>query len=169
MTTAETQASRLLMASLGEVKIAKGRSGDVLACLGLGSCVAVCLHDARALVGGIAHVVLPADNGRRKAPPATFADTGLPYLLDAVEREGAVASRLTAKIVGGARIVNLAAFNDVFEVGARNIQAVQKMLDTMHIPIVAVEVGGTKGRSVRFYVASGLVVVSTAAGIVREM
>ena len=40
--------------------LAVGERGDVLVTVGLGSCVAILLHDADAGVGGLAHVLLPA-------------------------------------------------------------------------------------------------------------
>jgi chemotaxis protein CheD len=37
-----------------------GANDDVLVTIGLGSCVAIMLHDATAKVGGLAHVLLPS-------------------------------------------------------------------------------------------------------------
>ncbi len=49
------------------------RAGDVLVTLGLGSCVAVALHDAQAGVGGLAHVMLPSLSlSRASSNPGRF-------------------------------------------------------------------------------------------------
>ena len=47
-----------IMVGLGEVKISEDPE-SVLACVGLGSCVAISAFDPVAKVGGMAHVVLP--------------------------------------------------------------------------------------------------------------
>jgi len=55
-----------------------GANADVLVTIGLGSCVAVLLHDATAKVGGLAHVLLPSqalsrqDDNQAKFPRPRF-------------------------------------------------------------------------------------------------
>ena len=53
----------MIMVGLGEVKASKDPDA-VLACLGLGSCIAVAVYDPKAKVGGMAHVVLPKSRGK---------------------------------------------------------------------------------------------------------
>jgi Chemotaxis protein; stimulates methylation of MCP proteins len=58
------------------VRVADFRAGantDVLMTIGLGSCVAVVLHDATARVGGLAHVLLPSQalSGRTTTRPSS--------------------------------------------------------------------------------------------------
>ena len=52
-----------IMVGLGDVKISDDPE-SVLACLGLGSCVAVSVFDPVAKIWGMAHVVLPASQER---------------------------------------------------------------------------------------------------------
>ena len=65
------------------VRVAEARTGgagDVLVTLGLGSCVAIVLHDAAARVGGLAHVLLPsATLSRDRDNPARFPETAVPW------------------------------------------------------------------------------------------
>ena len=65
--------------SVGMGQIAAGRDAARLGAV-LGSCVAVALHGPRHKTGAMAHVVLPASNGR-DATPGKFADTAVPALL----------------------------------------------------------------------------------------
>ena len=58
-----TKQAMTLMVGLGEVKTSEDPA-EVLTCLGLGSCVAVCLHDPVAKVAGMAHIVLPDSEGK---------------------------------------------------------------------------------------------------------
>ena len=135
-------------------------TGDVLVSLGLGSCIGLALLDRKAEVAGLAHVVLPAAEGRDGAP-GKFADTAVPALLDAVVALGAHRTRVQAVMVGGASMFSLGGAG--LEVGPRNEAAVREQLATLRIPVAAADTGGAKGRTVRVRVESG-VVTSKAAG-----
>jgi chemotaxis protein CheD len=147
------------MVRMGEYAFS-GSAGDVLVSLGLGSCIALALLDRRAAVAGLAHVVLPAAEGREGAP-GKFADTAVPALLDAVVGLGARRTRLDAVLVGGASMFSFGGTG--LDVGQRNDAAVREELARLRIPIAACETGGAKGRTVRVDVATGLV-TSKAAG-----
>ena len=62
-----------------------GRVGDRSAmsscAIGLGSCIGLALVDRQAGVAGLAHVVLPESQRRRRAGRAKFADLAVPELL----------------------------------------------------------------------------------------
>jgi chemotaxis protein CheD len=134
--------------------------GDTLVSLGLGSCIGLALIDRRATVAGLAHVVLPAAEGRDGAP-GKFADTAVPALLDAVLALGARQMRLEAVLVGGASMFSFG--GNGLEVGQRNDAAVRAALAQLRIPVLAAETGGSKGRTVRVSVEAGIV-TSKAAG-----
>ena len=71
----------------------------------LGSCVAVCLWDPVAGIGGMIHVLLPDSTinpVRAAAQPAAFADTGIPLLFRAAYERGVKKSRCRVHLVGGA-------------------------------------------------------------------
>lgn len=128
------------------------RKDTVLAINGLGSCVAVALHDPVAGCGCLCHVVLPSsDIGRPGDPPSKFADTCLDWALGELARQGARAPRLRAKIAGGANLF-AARF---LAIGERNVQAVKAALARAGIPLLASDVGGTSGRTVLFHLADG--------------
>ena len=147
------------MVRMGEYAFS-ATAGDMLVSLGLGSCIGLALLDRRATVAGLAHVVLPAAEGRDGAP-GKFADTAVPALLEAVLGLGARRMRLEAVLVGGASM--FAVSTTSLEVGIRNEAAVRDQLAAMRIPVLAAETGGSKGRTVRVNVESGLV-TSKAAG-----
>jgi len=61
--------------------LAVGQGDDVLVTLGLGSCVAIMLHDPEGRVGGLAHVLLPSRALTRHADrPAKFPQVAVPAL-----------------------------------------------------------------------------------------
>jgi chemotaxis protein CheD len=135
---------------------------DELACIGLGSCIALALLDRRGGVAGLAHVMLPAAPAP-DAPAAKFADLAVGALVDAVVEAGAMKHRLEAILVGGAQMFSFgsAAGRDI---GSRNEAAVREQLAAARIPVVAAETGGSSGRSMRVHVGAGHVTCRQAAG-----
>ncbi|MDH4349035.1 MAG: chemotaxis protein CheD, partial [Gemmatimonadota bacterium] len=74
------------------------RPGSVLVTLGLGSCVAVVLHDAETGTGGLAHVLLPSLSlSRASGNPGRFPQTAIPLLAQGMGALGADVRRLTAR------------------------------------------------------------------------
>lgn len=163
--------------NLGEVKF--GREDDVLVCFGLGSCVGVVMYDPDIGLAGMAHVVLPKNNRKQSAivsesvigshspaeveAPAKYADTGIAFLLESLLNMGAKKTRLRVKLAGGASVLAVPIFNNAggLEIGQRNVIAIEEILDDLKIPIIAKDVGGNKGRTMRFYTEDGRVEVST--------
>lgn len=135
-----------------------------LVTLGLGSCVAIVLHDPIARLGGLAHALLPdPSTARETSNPAKFAETAVPALVAELERHGAERGRLRAKLVGGAAMfANLLQTNGL-NMGERNVQAARAALAALAIPVVAEDVGGDYGRSVRFAPRDGRVRVRSVA------
>jgi chemotaxis protein CheD len=146
------------MVRMGEYAFS-ATAGDMLVSLGLGSCIGLALLDRRAAVAGLAHVVLPAAEGR-DGSPGKFADTAVPVLLDAVIALGARRMRLEAVLVGGASMFSFGGSG--LEVGQRNDAAVREELAKLRIPVRAADTGGSKGRTVRVTVATGLVTAKAA-------
>lgn len=132
---------------LGQLAVDHGEA--VLATLGLGSCVAVLLHDAEAGIGGIVHVVLPTSSlSRDRSNPARFAETAVPALVAEMERSGAQRDRLRARLVGGASMFASLVPQGAVHMGHRNVLACRAALRTAEIHITAEAVGGEAGRSV---------------------
>jgi chemotaxis protein CheD len=149
---------------MGEISVRMGElavSADpatVLVAIGLGSCIGLALVDDGWRVAGLAHIMLPGPGEPDRRPPATFADTGVPALVDAVKQLGALG--LSAAIVGGAQMFGAAGTGT--QVGARNEQAVRAALRAANIPIVAAQTGGGSGRTIRVYTADMCVTARVA-------
>ncbi len=121
----------------------------------LGSCIGVALYDARAGIGGMAHVILP-DSREGTGERGKFADTAIDDLLNQLVSAGANRSRVCAKIAGGARMFGKQTENSL---GDRNATAVRDRLSHHKIPLLAEECGGEKGRKITLDVQSGAVEV----------
>ena len=145
---------------------AVGGPGDVLVTLGLGSCVAIVLHDRQARVGGLAHVLLPEPAlARDRHNTAKFAATAVPMLMEELEALGARARRLEARLAGGASMFASLMVPGSLNMGERNVRASREALRRAGIPILGEAVGGDYGRSVRFSVGEGRTVVSSVGKV----
>jgi chemotaxis protein CheD len=152
---------------MGEIESA--RPPRLLAAIGLGSCIAVVLHDPEARVGGIAHVVLPARGaGCQRGGEGRYAVSAIPALVDGVAHAGASRSRLIARLAGGARMFNgLGA--GLIDLGERNLLAVREALARVGIPIVGEWVGGDFGRSLFYDPGSGEVRITSVGHGTRRL
>jgi chemotaxis protein CheD len=138
--------------------VAKGRGR--LVTIGLGSCVAITIHDPLTRIGGLAHVLLPDPIGATAAEhPAKFATTAVPLLLDEMRALGAKGPFI-AKLAGGASLFGtlLSAGGSM---GDRNIAAARAALERARIDVKAEDVGGGTGRTVVLDVANGELTVKS--------
>lgn len=124
--------------------------------LGLGSCVGIALRDPVTKVGGLAHIMLPDSTAIRNSGQniAKFADTGIDELIRQMEKLGAKKSRLVAKIAGGAAMF-MTSRSDAIQIGLRNVEATEKKLQELNIPILAQDTGADYGRTVTFFPETG--------------
>ncbi len=124
----------------------------------LGSCIAACLWDARANVGGMNHFMLPdgdtSDGGGR------YGSYAMELLINEMLKAGARRESIQAKIFGGGQVMHsFTAMN----VGERNTQFVIDYLQTERIPIVSKDVLDIYPRKVCFFPASGKALVKRLA------
>jgi chemotaxis protein CheD len=131
----------------------------------VGSCVAVTLYAPRLRLGMLGHIVLPQSRGGADHP-AKYADTAIPHMLSALQREGVAPSELTAKLAGGACMFGDARFS---RVGQSNVQAAIRALESAGIGIVGHDAGGNTGRRVCFDLATGAVTVASVGQLARTI
>jgi chemotaxis protein CheD len=149
-----------LMVRVADLRAAA--AGTILVTVGLGSCVAIALHDAEARVGGLAHVLLPSPAlSRTQDNPGKFPQTALPRLLDLMVELGAVRRRITARIAGGASMFGSISPAGAIQMGERNVVACRQVLEQLAIPLLGEAVGGDYGRTVRLDAATGRLDVSS--------
>jgi chemotaxis protein CheD len=131
----------------------------------LGSCLGIALYDRVRRVGGLAHVVLPHSRGKTELP-AKFVDTAVPALVREMEQLSGGNLKLTAKIAGGA---NMFTTSDANTIGKQNIEATERLLGDLRIPIVARHVGGEKGRRMRLETSTGRVFIDIVGSETIEL
>lgn len=157
-----------IMVGLGDVMVSKDPD-TVLACLGIGSCVAVSVYDPVTKVGGMAHVVLPKSHGRTGEESARYADIAVPLLFKKLRDSGAIQSRLLINLAGGAQMSLALGMGKAFKIGEDNVAAVHAALGALGLKPRAAEIGGNKGRTVRLYIDSGKATVASAGEESREL
>jgi chemotaxis protein CheD len=120
----------------------------------LGSCVSICLFDLSCGIGGLNHFMLPNDS-------PTVSPRYLPHAMDLLLRQlaafGARRSRLEAKLFGGASVLKGGANGS--DLGLRNVEAARARLVHDQIPIVAEDVGGSRGRKLHFLTSDGTALI----------
>jgi chemotaxis protein CheD len=120
----------------------------------LGSCVSVCLREQGSKIGGLNHFLLPGQHSGDTSS-TRYAPGAIDELISLVESLGARRSRLRAKLFGGANVLH--AFQDgVRHIGAANVETARALLAKVHIPIIAEDVGGTRGRKLVFHSHDGI-------------
>jgi chemotaxis protein CheD len=68
---------------------------------------------------------------------------------------GAVKSRITAKIAGGAKMFEILGNNSLGNIGLRNAESVKQVLKSEGIPIINEDVGGNYARTLLFDCSNG--------------
>ena len=137
----------------------------------LGSCVGVVLYDRNSKLGGLSHIVLPAARGTVDHP-GKYADTAIPGMIAEFERRlgPRTRMRLTAKLAGGASMFQVDTPADsTLNIGRRNQEAIEAILDALRIPVLARDLGGTTGRRLTLDTVSGIVAIKVPGGADYEI
>lgn len=118
----------------------------------LGTCVAVCLFDATAAVGGLNHYLLPYGAGAL-ASGTRYGNVAMEQLLKGVLALGAQRERLCAKVFGG--MVPARPAPNQIDLGSSNVTFALDWLAQQSIPVLTRDVGGTHGRKLLFHPQNG--------------
>ncbi|MED5621151.1 chemoreceptor glutamine deamidase CheD [Ideonella sp. BN130291] len=125
---------------------------DMLVMTTLGSCIAACLWDRQARVGGMNHFMLPegaGDSGR-------YGSYAMELLINEMMKRGASRQTMEAKVFGGGAVIS--GMNTI-NVGERNTAFVLDYLKLERIPIMSKDVLDIYPRKVCFLPASGKAMV----------
>lgn len=148
---------------INQGEFAVGSDPDFVISTLLGSCVAVCLWDGKAGLGGMNHILLPRETGGA-ASGASFGVNAMELLINAIIKIGGDRNALTAKVFGGARMVQ-----GLSDIGNSNQQFVAEFLAAERIPCLSESTGGDLGRRVKFWPHSGKVRQRFMEAVVQEV
>lgn len=116
----------------------------------LGSCVAACLWDPVAFIGGMNHFLLPYAGAGADSISSRYGINAMEMLINNLLKLGADRKRLRAKLFGGATMSS-----NLADIGGLNARFAQSFLSTEGIPCDAASLGGTAARRVTFHPTSG--------------
>jgi chemotaxis protein CheD len=129
---------------------------DMLILTTLGSCIAACLWDRNARIGGMNHFMLPegaGDSGR-------YGSYAMELLINEMMKRGASRGNMEAKVFGGGQVIS---GMNTMNVGERNTAFVMDYLKTERIPVLSKDVLDVYPRKVCFLPASGKAMVKRLA------
>jgi chemotaxis protein CheD len=134
----------------------------------LGSCVAACLWDPRAGVGGMNHFLLPFGSTAALGGSLRYGANSMETLINGLIGQGANRRNLQAKLFGGATMsANLGG------IGSDNARFAVDYLKNEDIPCVAADLGNIYARRVLFRPTTGqarmMTVRSTDVGLAADL
>lgn len=117
----------------------------------LGSCVAACIRDPVAGVGGLNHFLLPGnENGARSTEVERYGVHLMELLVNGLMKMGARRDRLEAKLFGGAKMMER-----LSDIGKLNASFAEDFLKHEGIRLAGGSLGGEQGRRIQFWPVSG--------------
>jgi len=145
---------------IGECKLSQDPQ-VILTVSNLGSCLGIAAFDPIRKSGGIVHCLLPSssiDSEEAHQGPATYVDTGFSLLLMGLVKAGASIPDLLISVAGGARINSTLRR---FQMGQRNLIALNKELQEKNIALHSHNIGGDSPCSMYLSIESGQVRIKT--------
>lgn len=120
----------------------------------VGSCVAVCLFDPLARIGGMNHILLPgrADMTNFDAP-ARYGIHAMELLINKMMKGGADRNRIIAKIFGGAHLLPAISYHN--GVGRKNVEFVTEFLQNESVRVLTQDTNGHESRRIYFHTDTG--------------
>jgi len=115
----------------------------------LGSCIAACLYDPEARIGGMNHFMLPEGIDPKNPNSTRYGVHAMELLISDLMKLGAARSRFRAKIFGGGHVLKIR--ESAKGVPQRNIEFVRRFLEGEQIPVVKEDLGGYQPRRVLFH------------------
>ena len=132
---------------------------DVLIMTTLGSCIAACLWDRNARIGGMNHFMLPEGTGNG-LDSGRYGSFAMELLINELMKQGARRETMQAKVFGGGAVMS--SFTTM-NVGERNTKFVLDYLQTERIAVVSKDVLDVHPRKVCFFPATGKAMVKRLA------
>lgn len=141
--------------NFSEMKISRNPA-ETLVAFSIGSGIGVALFDPGCGVGGILNFMLPDSTRAAGVDPAKvplmFADTGVPFFLQALFEQGMRPDRVKLVAAGGAHIMDQ---TGMFNIGQENYAALKNGLAKYDLTIQHEDIGGTSSRTLSLEIGTG--------------
>ncbi len=131
--------------------------GEMLVTI-LGSCVAACIRDPIARVGGMNHFLLPGTSSTEvtsvSGDATRYGMFAMEQLINGIMQLGGQKRRFEVKLFGGGNVTSSTSM-----IGDKNVQFVRRFLKDEGIPITTEHLGGKLPRRIHYYPDSGRVMM----------
>ena len=134
----------------GEYQVS--RAPDVVLTTILGSCVAACLCDPVAQVGGMNHFLLPDGAEGMKSDELRYGVHSMELLINGMLQSGARRDRLRVWLFGGARL-----FDRLTDVGSKNAEFAENFVRREDLDYAGGSLRGLRARRIQFWPTTGRV------------
>jgi chemotaxis protein CheD len=131
------------------------KSNEVLVTV-LGSCVAACIRDQRAGLGGMNHFMLPlahADGWGDDPQSARYGNFAMEKLINELIKLGCARERMEVKVFGGGNVIDS---NQA--IGTQNAEFVMRYLAAEGLSCASHDLGGVQPRRIHYFPSTGRVV-----------
>jgi chemotaxis protein CheD len=119
----------------------------------LGSCIAACIRDPIAKVGGMNHFLLPNSSNVGDSP-TRYGAYAMEKLINDLLKKGAQKSRLEVKVFGGGNVIQSSA-----KIGDKNVNFIRQYCKDEGLKIVQEDLGGLSPRRIHYYPETGKVMM----------
>lgn len=120
----------------------------------LGSCISVCIRDAKNGIGGMNHFMLPSDKNVSEgivSEAARYGNYAMEHLINDILHYGGERKNLEFKVFGGGKVLDMK-----LDIGKKNIEFVFDYLKTESFKVLSEDVGDIYPRKVIFFPQSGI-------------
>lgn len=143
----------------GEI-IVNSEANTILVAYGLGSSIVIIMNATELHLGGMLNAALPEKTNNNKAISGKFGTSGFNQLIGQLPDQGAINTTMIARLAGGESLFPLPAIENIAAVGSRNVETARPMLAQENLELAGMDVGSQTGRTLRFFIESGLMTVS---------
>jgi len=147
--------SKMTAVNFSEMKISRNPA-ETLVAFSIGAGIGITVFDPVSAVGGILNFILPDSTSVNgfdpEKIPLMFADTGVPFFINAIFEQGARPESMKVVIAGGAHIMDQ---TGAFNIGQKNFEALKICLAGYEIRTHHEDVGGTSSRTLSLEIGSG--------------
>ena len=122
----------------------------------LGSCVAACIRDPIARVGGMNHFLLPGSETMvsQASDAARYGVFAMESLINGILKAGGQKNRLEVKVFGGGNVINNSA-----RIGSKNAAFVRKFLNEEGFTVASEDLEGDLPRRIHYFPDTGKVMM----------
>lgn len=125
----------------------------------LGSCIAACIRDPVAGVGGMNHFMLPVQASGHEItrsslsnPELCYGNWAMEHLINSIIKCGGRRERLEIKLFGGAKVL---ANMVKMDIGQRNVEFARNFLANDELAVLSEDLGGDYPRKILYFAEGG--------------